>query len=261
MLLKLTESCNMGCLHCMSNCVPDETTHMTDDTFEQCIRFMKKYYNSLHTIVVSGGEPTDHPKFSEYIKKLVKEFSNKNICDPAIAICTNGLWINENFNEFKELYDELKNIHCSKVVWQITNIPGLYPKRLNEYTIKKLNKMKNVTVENTTSGCILYPQGRTLENNLEWKTNAPKCFNIRSISKKCSVFTDVLILMTQFKKVCTPSIEYDGSLKLGESYLCPKCCTIWNTEEEIIKSIKEFKCLKCKEAISCLPEIAKEIIM
>lgn len=263
MLLKLTESCSMGCLHCMSNCIPDETTHMSEDTFNKSIEFIRKYHNSfsLHTIVISGGEPTEHPKFCEYMRKLVNEFSIYGIYAPQIAICTNGLWISENFNEWKDLYNELRSLYKSLIVWQITNIPELYPKKLTEYSIKKLSKMKNVFIENTTSNNVLYPQGRTLENNLEWKAKGPKCFNIRSISKHCSNFSEVLKILSLNGKSCTPSIEYDGSLKLGESYLCPKCSTIFDSDSDIIKNIKEFKCLACKEAISNLSEMEKEILM
>lgn len=261
MLLKLTESCSMGCLHCMSNCVSDETTHMTEDTFNQTLEFINKYRNSLHAVVVSGGEPTEHPNFSEYMIKLVNKFSVYGINAPQIAICTNGLWIDQNFNEWKDLYNELRSIYKVPILWQITNIPGLYPNKLNDYTIKKLSKMKSVFVENTTSNNVLYPQGRTLENNLEWKTKGPKCFNLRSISKNCTKFSELLTALTLLGKTCTPSIEYDGSLKLGESYLCPKCSTIWDSDSGIIKNIKEFKCIACKEAISNLSEIERKILM
>lgn len=261
MLIKLTESCSMGCLHCMSNCIPDETTHMTEDTFNQVIKFIHKHHDSLNTIVISGGEPTEHPRFSEYIRKLVNELSVYKINAPQIAICTNGIWICKNFNEWKDLYTDLRSMCKVPIIWQITNIPKLYPEKLDEFTAKKLNKMNCVFVEGGTSNNVLYPQGRTLENNLEWKARGPKCFNIRSVSKTCGNFSNLLIILSMLGKSCTPSIEYDGTLKLGESYLCPKCCTIWDDDSDIMHSIKGFKCVACKEAISNLSETERNILI
>jgi organic radical activating enzyme len=238
----------------MSDC-KEEDKFMDDMIFKDALKFMKRLQFYYNVIVVSGGEPMDHPKFEEYLK----EIANTIRPTMAIIVCTNGLWICEHFDEFKRIYKETGR--DSLVMWQITSVPEYYPidickKYPNE--VRKLNKMKNVFVD--TKLPQIYPQGRALENNLKWSAKGPKCFNIRSMSFNTPSVVSLLSMMSVMSLHCVPCIEYDGSIKMGESALCPACSHIRKEDSEIIQDIRHFNCKACKEAISQLPTNALHIL-
>ena len=54
--------------------------------------------------------------------------------------------------------------------------------------------------------------------------------------------------------MCVPVIAPDGSIKLGESALCPPVASIYDTEDVIIDKIKHFHCRQCKIAWQKLKE-------
>lgn len=259
MLLKITEHCSMGCYHCMSRCT-ENNKFMDDIVFDQAIEFLQSYSTGILTVIVSGGEPTQHPKFKEYLRKLVSEL--KKFPHIQVLVTSNGEWMVEHLHEFKALYDEFTYSSCGKqVLWQITNDVIYYPKdiyNINSYAVERIRSLKYVSIERKLRW--IYPQGRAEDNNLEWTAKGPKCFNIRSASGHVSSFRDLLLFMTSRNLNCTPCIEYDGALKMGESYLCTPCSNIWKSDMEILEDIRAFKCMKCKKAISCLPEVAKSII-
>lgn len=65
MLLVLTESCSMGCTHCMDRAVPCDR-HMTEETLRDALHFLTINQAAMH-ICVTGGEPTEHPRFVDKI--------------------------------------------------------------------------------------------------------------------------------------------------------------------------------------------------
>lgn len=257
MLLKITESCSMGCSHCMNDCKPDDK-HMDRETFDQALKFIKDHSTAFHGVVFSGGEPFEHPNFKEYLHDLVTAIYPVT----QVIVATNGLWICQHMDEFKELHAMYGYKKCGKLVlWQITTDYRYYPISLDKdypYQVMKLEKMRSVFVERKIQQ--IYPQGRAETNNLDWKSSGPKCFNVRSIAKSVGTFNDVLKMMTGCNKSCCPAIEYNGDLKLGESQLCPAASNIWKTDKEIMEDIKSFKCMNCKKPLSQLPEAALNIL-
>lgn len=65
---------------------------------------------------------------------------------------------------------------------------------------------------------------------------------------------DILIESLSKGKMCVPVIAPDGSIKLGESALCPPVASIYDTEDVIIDKIKHFHCRQCKIAWQKLKE-------
>jgi hypothetical protein len=53
-------------------------------------------------------------------------------------------------------------------------------------------------------------------------------------------------------KFCSPRINIDGSIALGESRLCPKVAKVTDSDSDIIKKIHEFKCNGCQISIDIL---------
>jgi predicted nucleic acid-binding Zn ribbon protein len=61
-------------------------------------------------------------------------------------------------------------------------------------------------------------------------------------------------------KFCTPHININGYIKLGESDLCPNCSHIDRPHDEIINDILAFRCNGCSHINSNLPESYRKII-
>ena len=103
--------------------------------------------------------------------------------------------------------------------------------------------------QNNKSHC-LYPQGRALKNYSDeyWNTIAPKCINCILITKQKPEATlkDLVNILLSNGKVCTPVIAPDGSIKIGESALCPKIASIYDSVPEIMEKIRNARCRACK---------------
>lgn len=58
----------MGCSHCLENATPDGE-HMSSETFKKVLNFMERINPTV--VLITGGEPTDHPEFFEYMEQLM----------------------------------------------------------------------------------------------------------------------------------------------------------------------------------------------
>lgn len=240
MMIKITEKCSMGCTHCMNNAMPNGN-HMELETFKKAIEFQKKYGGSF--CIITGGEPTEHPQFVSFI---VYALENLKLC--FITVTTNGTWMQYNADEVKSLH----NLYGTRLLFQVTNDKRFYPTQIN--LSLPVFQYDNVLTCNQIA--YIYPQGRALDNNLEWESKASKCFNIRSITHKIGYkgLGNIIAMLAVKGKFCTPHISIDGYIKLGESDLCPNCSHIDKTEEEIINNILSFKCSKCNHINNKLPK-------
>jgi len=82
MLVKITTQCSMGCTHCMEEALP-EGEHMSLETFKKVLPFIEACYNGIRIILLSGGEPTNHPD----ILKIIEMVKNWNA-----VLLSNGLF-------------------------------------------------------------------------------------------------------------------------------------------------------------------------
>lgn len=116
----------MGCTHCINDAKPVER-HMTENTLTNVLNFIKveKIY---HHLIISGGEPTEHPDFVNMITKII-DFS-KSFDEPTeIVITTNGFWILDNIDTAKQIIN-MKNDNTD-VLFQVSTDIRYYPKKLN----------------------------------------------------------------------------------------------------------------------------------
>lgn len=238
MLLKITRKCSMGCTHCLEDATYDGK-HMPMETFEKVLKFIT-YINPM-VVIVTGGEPTEHPDFFEIMKKLIAVFGKDRI-----LLTSNGMFLyNQVFtNKVLDLGVEI----------QVTNDIRYYPMAINM-------SLKHSLIKYETHIRTIFPQGRAVANGIKVHgVTAPKCFNIRSIAlRNANTFKETVGLMEMKMKVCTPSIGIDGSLYLGESSLCNKVGNIEMTDKEIMNNIRKFKCNMCGMIDNLLP-IYRDII-
>jgi hypothetical protein len=220
------------------------------NTFINAMSFYDKYCrnNILKPLIISGGEPTESNIFMNVITYLIDKYN-----DISIMVTTNGLWLTDNEWVVKDLNKHLPN--CS---FQIVVDDRYYPIHIDENS--PIFKYDNVML--CRDVIQIYPQGRALQNNLPFRVKSSKCFNIRAITKQMigSSLSDILNFMSLNGKFCTPHIDIDGNIKLGESRLCPVCSSIYKTEKEIIDDIINFKCYQCDFLNDNLPETYKNLL-
>lgn len=103
---------------------------------------------------------------------------------------------------------------------------------------------------------------RAKTNHIPTNRKSSNCFNLKAIAKQINPksFSELISFMISRNKLCTPVIKINGDIVLGESDLCPKCCSIYDSEEIVLKSILTHKCNGCHEINDKLPEIYKQFL-
>jgi hypothetical protein len=194
--------------------------HMTLETFAKVIEFVRKY--NLMALLISGGEPLEHPQFFE-IGRMAKESGLVTM------ILSNGMFV-----EDEETRDKVLDLGF---MVQITNDPRFYPQRIQKFEHELFG------YEDTLR--IVSPQGRAAKNNIEASRLTPTCFNLRSCARSLPTFQIATLTLRQNQKMCTPSINVDGSVVAGESSSCYKIGTVESTDEELLANLRNMVCNKC----------------
>lgn len=249
MLVKITDKCSMGCTHCLSDCKPDGK-HMPFETFKDVVEFNRKLNSDNNTmdispILLSGGEPFEHPEIEKFIDYLIESYIQKRsimMPTPRVIITTNGEYISKNTDIIKRLRSEVGN---TAIQFQVSVDDRYYPTHIDESALKKF---KNVIICHGITS--IYPQGRALENNIPYSRKSSSCYNVRALAKQFGATDSALSTIFKFMIMkghitCCPHIDIDGNIKVGESRLCPVCSNIYKTDEEIVRDIINFKCHQC----------------
>ena len=246
MVIKITEKCSMGCSHCMNNALPTGK-HMNFDTFKDVIKFQKQYGGAF--CIISGGEPGEHPEFLDFLKYMLM-----NLPGVYITIATNGMWMNDKYNIISSLYD----MYDKNLLFQVTTVDEYYPKKidLNNPVYHRPNVIICREIEN------MYGQGRALTNHLEYHNKCSRCMNLRLVAHQCTVKNlGIALSMLAVKGLfCTPTININGEIKLGESDLCPVCSSIYKSEQDIMNDILNFHCHQCDHINKNLSKQCLDII-
>ena len=252
MMLKLTSVCSMGCAHCISDC-KSTGIHMTWDVLVRAVEYIKRN-NSLF-LVVSGGEPTEHPNFFNMIIYIMDQMNMLS----AVTVTTNGDKLHGKFaDELLKIENTYNNLFI-----QVTNVKKYYPKDID--TTHSIFNHENTALCREIE--YMYPQGRAVNNNIPWKSKGSKCINTRIIPKQMYLngtmptMKDVTDQMAVRYLSCTPFIDPEGNIKLGESDLCPTCATIYQSDKEIMRNVLHFQCNRCKFINDkVLPPIVRQLL-
>lgn len=247
MMIKITQKCSMGCTHCMNRATKDGG-HMDFSTFISVIDFQKK--NGGPICFFTGGEPFEHPLFWSFLGYAMSELSNT-----MFIVATNGLALAEPANA--KIVEEFATTR-KPVEFQVSTDKRYYPIQID--LSLPVYHLDNVTL--ITEIPKLYPQGRTMDNNLPWTAIGSKCCNVRGMARqiKPNSVVQLIATMLAYERMCTPHIDINGIIKLGESDLCPACSSIYKTDKEIVSDIMNFSCHGCDHVNKNLPRQMKEIL-
>lgn len=206
----------MGCSHCMVSATPDGE-HMSLKTFEKVVGLIQR--QQLMLLMVSGGEPLEHPQFFE-LMDLIK--------DILVIILSNGMFLEDPATR--------DNVLSLDIPIQITNDPRYYPKRIPKFDHPLLNYETHIRTITTL--------GRAKENDIPTNRIAPMCFNLRSLVQKFGFWNSVKYLRS-LKKLCIPSINIDGSIVVGEASCCYRIGTIESSDQELVQNLQRMDCNRC----------------
>jgi organic radical activating enzyme len=234
MILRITNKCRMNCIHCFDNASP-EGKHMTFDTFRDSMKFITK--SSAQMILLTGGEPTEHPQFIEIAELIKRRMEHPEL----LIIASNGMFLHN-----KEYAKEILDLD---VKIQITNDQKFYPQRVPVIDHKNLTYITELQH--------LFPLGRAVTNNLsmddmEIKLVYPKCFNARSVTRSEHItnFQDLIrFYELRLQKFCIPSIDIHGGVHIGETDECFQIGTVTDDLKSMFDNIKYMKigdCNNCK---------------
>lgn len=240
MLFQFTKHCSLRCPHCLNESVPDGS-HCSDETFVEFLRLVHDF--SIRRIGLGGGEPTEHPRFLELFKELLRQYplsiSAGELSFDGIVLMTNGRFLVNNGELTKGIAALQKDYRFGI---QISALKGLYPKRKETIRAYKKKKRKFQTELTAVVEQITGMQYMGRAKGKDWSHlgplydfQAPMCFNLFSVAKhKNSLFEVINFLEHNTKQFCKPMVAWDGSFHPGESNLCQKLGNINTDGRDVI---------------------------
>lgn len=220
MLVRVTDKCSMGCKHCFIEATPHKG-HMTLETFKASLAFSKSLGD--YTLLVSGGEPTEHPQLEEFLRVAKAEGF-------VLFLLTNGSWLPDLRvrNAMLTLCDYI----------QVTNDLRYYPREVKEVVHPKISFTREIRQ--------VAPFGRAKTGNIVSTRKTPLCFNLRSFTRAYGGDLHKALQMHRFRNGnCTPSVNIDGSIAAGEAVSCCTFGTVRASVAELGKALAAMRCNKC----------------
>jgi len=206
----------------MINATPDGE-HMSDENFAKALQFTEKF--DLPIAMISGGEPTDHPRFIYFMEQLKQT-------ELIPVVLSNGMFL-----EDKNFTEQVLNLG---IPLQITNDTRFYP--------KDIPKIKHPLLTYTYNIREITPLGRA-KGKIPASQKAPGCFNIRSMThffqENHGSLHDVICGLRAYQKFCTPSINVDGSISAGETNQCFRIGNLDSSPKELLDGLMKVQCNKC----------------
>lgn len=218
----------MGCSHCLADAASDGA-HMAWETFQQAVDFCREVRLPL---ILTGGEPTDHPLIIQFLAYA------KNQGLPA-AVLSNGLFLSCPSLRTRVL-DLAQSI-------QVTNDPRFYPQWVPDYPHPKIFFERHIAM--------VAPFGRALVNRVECTRQSPNCFHLRSVVRCTHQLVYSLHLLGLQGKLCTPSINIDGTLVAGEAPSCYPIGSVRDSYQTITGNIINMRCNRCGLVTRLVPEL------
>lgn len=247
MLIQITNRCMMGCPHCMEDATPDGGLMDFDTTYKSALKFAKNTECAI--VMISGGEPTCHPRFIDFCK----ECSGMGI---RFCVCTNGMWLGDVNGEWRfERVAKLPGFMCA----QVYSNPKWY--RLHDETVSKYKanegKWKALGVLLDTSEIVdMMDVGRAKECEKaieETKSSKYHCSCLKThvaAAQSTSVkqFLDLLFIQCGY---CKPMVDWMGDVHASESWLCQSFGNVNSDSpdtifENISKGRPCGKCIPCQ---------------
>lgn len=231
MTIRIINTCNQFCLHCMQQSGPNEKDIMSLETFQNTLEFINS--TSTKLINISGGEPTLHPELLDFLKLAIKY--NKEI-----VLLTNGSYLLNNPKLRHEIF--ILMLKHKNLSIQVTSVKNIYSnfthqkdfeKELKPLLIYKKVKDRIVYVNTLENGIV--PVGRALNNltklteQIRTTSEAPRCFNLYNALRHFKgnlIETISYVKQNSSTSLCIPLVIENGDMLFGE--YGNTCNVVWN---------------------------------
>lgn len=238
----LTSRCHMGCPHCMQDAKPTGQ-HMTEETFRQIVDFCQEAQPML--VSLTGGEPTEHPKWAQYARELLSLKSVK-----VISIITNGAWIEDTKQRIAMARLIRADKGCVKV--QVYSHPKYYQD--HDWTVTHKQQFRSIgCITDFTSPIFMQDLGRARQNCSEEVDamvidgHVPSCINSHLFAIQATSMQHFLKISIMSGKFCRPLIDPDGGIHMSESWLCPTVAHVSDGVVQVFRKMKESRpCRQCR---------------
>lgn len=238
MLLQITQNCNFHCTHCLHDCDMSEERYMTSDTLQRALEFANSI--SSQTIVVTGGEPSLHPKFEEFCRIIHQAGFN-------FIVTTNGWWITIPMQ-----------VSIIRSIASLTSCVGIQVTTDKRYYSHNYNLIKSHRADfvKIPKCCATFDVVNNLsdlgrakdifDKGYEARTS-PLCINSFLISKQVP-YDRMGRSLEMWGKKCTPLVDWLGEVHASESCLCPALGDVFHLQDlpEAFKNSKP--CFKCRNS-------------
>lgn len=195
---------------------------MSFATFKQTCHMAEMLEDKM--LLVSGGEPTDHPELVKFLTYAKGEGMH-------LMLLTNGEWlVDPAFSDKEAVLRLVDGV-------QVTNDDRYYPRRVAQVAHPK------VVYETRIRRVV--PFGRAKTNGLETQAKGPLCFNLRSFARAYSSLRMAIKLQRVRGSFCTPSVNIDGSVLAGEAVTCCSIGHVSAEEPALDKGIINLQCNNC----------------
>ena len=250
MLIQITNCCRMGCPHCMDDSTPF-SPHMTESTCRNAVSFAKS--SGALLVVISGGEPTEHPRFFD-LCRIVSESGIR------FSICSNGMWLGDPKKEWMMEKVCRLNGFCGG---QIYTNPKWY--RLHEQTMAKWRaqdhkwEMLHIHLDTTdirgmqdlgrAKGC--QEAMKEAESSQYHNSCLSSCLTLAQTNTPQEFFH----LMFMQLRFCTPMVDFRGDVHMSEVWSCPSCGNVNDvTYDTLWRNMRKFRpcggCMGCQRYLT-----------
>jgi len=197
---------------------------MTTEIFDKALQL--SYLIGARAIILSGGEPFDHPDIFELIAKT----QGRGF---VTMVASNGLFA---------LDSEMRNrvARCGALI-QVTNDPRYYPTKPLHHPKPLRGERLRIRGPHPAD---LPPAVAPRRLGSSPPVRAPMCFNLRSVTRSYDLISALSLLQMQ-GKLCSPSINVDGTVRAGEADTCFKLGTVDSVEGDLDEAIRTMHCNRC----------------
>lgn len=246
MLIQITNRCHMECPHCMQDSNPDGP-HMSDETFHQLLHFCEAA--QPYVVMLTGGEPTEHPLWADYARELLRLPSVK-----VMVILTNGAWI-EN-SKTRITMAKLIRSQKGRVQVQVYTNPKYY--RDHKWTLEHEAQYRSIGCRpDFNDPLFMQDLGRARKNyaeEIQSSDRSPSCTNSHLLAIQTASMQHFSAATITSGKMCRPLIDVNGGIHMSESWLCP---TVAHISDGINVAFQKMRASRPCGGCRLYPNIAK----
>lgn len=147
--IELTDACNLHCKHCYRVAGEGKDTFLPTDRLLQILDEM--HAKGVHSLELSGGEPTAHPDFATILEYALQKFGS-------ISILTNGTIFGDHLFPILKRYANKVMVQvsldgcCAAEHDELRGTPGCFEKAVS--TIRRLTELGI----NVRAAMVIYPK-------------------------------------------------------------------------------------------------------